>query len=120
MNHTTRTPAVEIKKLSLQTTVTFASEHIPGIDRMTLEQLMGLVYKNGTHGSITPDELVAKMHLILKYIPNACPRTFMVLIDLLELPRPDSLPTPISIATRPANQDQSRATRPLTPIVEAA
>jgi hypothetical protein len=92
-----------IKKLQLQTTVSFAIEHVPHVHQATLEQLMALVYTDGTHGKISHPQLLAKMRLVLQYLPEACPRSLAILIDLLELPRSGSLtllPSPDQASSR--------------------
>jgi hypothetical protein len=91
MKTTLTTNSVEIRKLHLQSTVSFAIEHVPTVHRATLEQLMALVYTDGSHGSISHQQLLSKMRLVLKYLPDACPRSLIILIDLLELPRAGSL-----------------------------
>jgi len=83
-------PMTEIKKLYLQETVQFAIANIPDIDQKTLEKLLDLVNAEGTHGSISPEQLVAKMRLILKYIPGACAPSLTILAELLVLPLPIS------------------------------
>jgi hypothetical protein len=115
---TTPTPnSVEIRKLHLQSTVSFAIEHVPAVHQATLEQLMALVYTDGSHGSISHQQLLTKMRLVLKYLPDACPRSLIILIDLLELPRAGSLallPTPDQLRSEP---DQSPLAVPIDRLI---
>ena len=79
-------PSAEIKKLQLHQTVKFAILSIPTVDRRTLETLLELVNVDGTHGSISQARLMAKMRLMLKYVPETCAPSLLILADLLELP----------------------------------
>jgi len=80
----------DIKKLHLEETIAFAISHIPDVDRPTLEKLLALVYADGAHGAISAAQLNRKMRQLLKYVPTACPRSLIILADLLELPTPAS------------------------------
>lgn len=76
------------KKLHVAETVAFAIENIPTVNKETLEKFLQLVHTTGTAGCITPEQIVNKMRLTMKYIPNACPYSLMVLAELLELKTP--------------------------------
>jgi hypothetical protein len=80
------TPKDGIKKLQISETVLFAIHNIPGIDQATLEKFLELVNTTGTFGAISHEQIIAKMHLTLKYIPDACPHSLLILGDLLEIP----------------------------------
>ena len=102
MNSPTRS---EIKKLHVKETVQFAINCIPGVDRKTLEMLLELINVDGTHGAISHLRLLSKMRLVLKHVPGACPRSMMILADLLEIPRRDlqaTLQAPDAAALMPA------------------
>lgn len=73
----------QIKKLHLETTVQFAINHIPSVDQPTLEKYLELVNINGNFGSVSEDELLEKMGLMLKFIPNACEQSLRTLGELL-------------------------------------
>lgn len=78
----------EIKKLSLAETIAFAIDHVPAVDSTTLETLLALVNTSGTFGAISHQQLMAKMCLLVKYIPGTCQYSLLVLLDLLEIPVP--------------------------------
>lgn len=81
----TATPTSEIKKLHLEAVVLFASNNVPEVDPVTLERFLELVNAEGTFGTITHEQILKKMCLVLKYIPDACAHSLLVLIDLLEI-----------------------------------
>ena len=81
----TTTPTNEIKKLHLEAVVLFASNNIPEVDPATLERFLELVNVEGTFGTITHEQILKKMYLVLKYIPDACAHSLLALIDLLEI-----------------------------------
>ena len=84
------------KKLQVADTVAFAIENIPSVDKRTLEKFLQLVHTTGTFGIITCEQLVNKMRLMMKYIPNACPHSLLVVAELLEIktpPLPNISPT---------------------------
>jgi len=98
--------SIKIEKLHIKETVSFAITNIPHVDKTTLEKLIELVYTNGNYGTISDEQLVSKMRLTLKYIPEACMDSLFVLADLLEIPmRPElyqlELSPYISIHLRP-------------------
>jgi len=78
--------SIKIEKLHIKETVSFAINNIPHIDRTTLEKLIELVYTNGNYGTISDEQLVSKMELISKYIPEPCVKSLWILADLLEIP----------------------------------
>jgi hypothetical protein len=73
------------KKLQIADTVAFAIENIPSIDERTLEKFLQLIQTTGTFGVMTPEQIANKMRLTLKYIPDACPHSLLVIAELLEL-----------------------------------
>lgn len=83
MNHITNPKT--IKKLTITDAVSFATEYLPQLDNHTLEAFLGIVYIGGTHGVLTPQELVGKMKLTLRLYPQACPHSLLVVADLLEI-----------------------------------
>jgi hypothetical protein len=84
-----------IKKLHVKNTVEFAINHIPGVDEATLEKFLELVNARGNFGEINEGEIIEKMNLIMKYIPNACARSLLTVAELLDIrfPRPMAIPT---------------------------
>ena len=78
----------EIKKLRLEETVLFAINNIPQAHATTLKQFLELVNAGGTFGTISHEEILRKMHLLLKYIPNASVPSLLILIDLLDIQPP--------------------------------
>ena len=65
--------------------------HIPQIDPLTLKLFLMLVKVGGDAGLISHEQLLQKMHQLLKHIPDTCPQTMLVLIDLLEIKPPRRL-----------------------------
>jgi hypothetical protein len=84
-----------IKKLELNEMALFAINHIPDIDKVTLEKFIEFVNATGTFGAMSHEQVLTKMALILKYVPDACPHSLMILADLLEIPRPAEPARPI-------------------------
>jgi len=82
------TPENGFKKLQLTDTVAFAIANIPTVHKETLEKFLQLVHTTGTAGALTPEQIINKMRLTMKYIPNACPYSLMVVAELLELKTP--------------------------------
>lgn len=74
-----------IRRESVQTAVTFAAHNIPGVDEDTLHKFLDFVNTSNDFGSITKHELLEKMRLIRKYVPNTCQYSLMMLAELLEL-----------------------------------
>jgi len=74
-----------LKKLQVADTVAFAIENIPIVDKTTLEKFLQLVHTTGTFGLITQEQIINKMRLTMKYIPDACPHSLLILAELLEL-----------------------------------
>jgi hypothetical protein len=90
MNKAKIAPVNQIKKLHVQATVEFAINNIPGVDQNTLEKFLELVNATGNFGPISEDEIIEKMNLIMKYIPGACGRSLLTVVELLDI----RFPTP--------------------------
>ena len=73
------------KKLQIADTVAFAIDNIPSVDERTLQKFLQLIQTTGTFGVMTPEQIANKMRLTLKYIPDACPHSLLVIAELLEL-----------------------------------
>jgi hypothetical protein len=78
-------PPHEIKKLHLEELVLFAINHIPEADPTTLKQFLKLVNTDGTFGAISYEQILRKMYLVLKYVPEASVSSLLILMDLLEI-----------------------------------
>ena len=112
MTNQANTPGKGIKKLYVSETVLFAVTNIPEVDRTTLEKFLELVNASGTFGALSHEQILTKMRLTLRYIPNACPHSLQILAELLEIPvnppfssRPKSnLAHPSSLLGLPVNQ----------------
>ena len=85
MNDQTLTTVRGIKKLHVKNTVEFAINNIPGVDEGTLEKFLELVNARGNFGDISDGEIIEKMNLIMKYIPNACARSLLTVAELLDI-----------------------------------
>ena len=106
MNGTIAPQDKKTKKLQVKEAVTFAIENIPEADQVTLEKFLAVVNTTGTFGEMTCDQLRAKMQFTLKYIPNACPRSLLIIAELLDIPMtpPQTVGLPNSLALLPAAQ----------------
>jgi hypothetical protein len=95
MNEQSLTQIQTIKKLHVKNTVEFAINNIPGVDEGTLEKFLELVNARGNFGEINEGEVIEKMNLIMKYIPGACARSLLTVVELLDIrfPRPVALHT---------------------------
>jgi hypothetical protein len=82
----TATPKNSIKKLYVSETVFFAINNIPLVDRTTLEKFLELVNATGTFGALSHEQILTKMRLTLRYVPNVCPRSLQILAELLDIP----------------------------------
>lgn len=112
MMRNTETPSNEIKKLHLEAVVLFASCNIPEVDPTTLKQFLELVNANGTFGSISHEQILKKMLMLLKYVPDACPHSLTVLLDLLEI-KPGHHLAPNTLETgQPKSKGKSNETIP--------
>jgi hypothetical protein len=96
------TMADTIKKLEVKETVLFAINHIPQVDKATLEKFLELMNATGTFGTITYEQIFRKMVLTLKYIPDASPQSLLILADLLEIPKQVARPDLFLPETEPA------------------
>lgn len=82
------TTSPSFKKSQISDTVTFAIENIPTVDKQTLEKFLQLLYTTGTFGEIPRQQIINKMRLTMKYIPDACAHSLLVVAELLELRAP--------------------------------
>jgi len=104
MNSQLISPELEFKKNQISDTVAFAIDNIPSVDQHTLEKFLQLVHTTGTFGAITPPQLINKMRLTMKYIPNACAHSLLVIAELLELRGPGYPKMSAKLTGTPANQ----------------
>ena len=72
-----------IKKVHVEASVLFAINHIPNVDAHTLERYLELVNLTGTFGSISQEELLQKMNLLIKHIPETCEHSLSTVGELL-------------------------------------
>lgn len=73
-----------ISKLQIEQTVFFVISHVPNVDSTTLDKFLALINAEKRHVSWGYKELIYKVQLVLKYVPDACPYSLKVLLDLLE------------------------------------
>jgi hypothetical protein len=78
----------QIDKRQLKAAIYFAISNVPHIDKATLERFLELVNTTGSHGSIGQKQLIQKMALLMKYVPDTCNRSLLTLSDLLDLSWP--------------------------------
>ncbi len=79
------TPPAGIKKEYVESAVAFAMENIPGTDADTLQKLVELVNVTGNFGAISQAELLDKMRIVQKFIPNTCGFSLYILAELLDI-----------------------------------
>jgi hypothetical protein len=79
MSNVIASPGHGVKKLYISETVFFAINNIPAVDRTTLEKFLELVNATGTFGVLSHEQILTKMRLMLRYIPNACPHSLDIL-----------------------------------------
>jgi hypothetical protein len=104
MNHTVAIYMKEINKRHISEAALFAINNIPEVDRTTLEKFLELVNTTGTPESISFMQLIGKMHLTLSHMPDACPYSLLVLVDLLETRLPPASQPVVSTAISNAPQ----------------
>jgi hypothetical protein len=75
----------ELKKLYVEETALFAINNIPEVAPATLEQFLALMNAGGSHGAISREQILRKMHLVLTYIPGASVSSLLILLDLLDV-----------------------------------
>lgn len=75
--------AMKIQKQDIRDAALFALECIPQVNEPTLEGFIELLYASGDTHRVTVQEVVLKMQDILYYSPEACPRSLMVVADLV-------------------------------------
>ena len=74
-----------IKREKVEAAVTFAAQNIPGVDKATLHKFLEFVNTSNDFGTVTTHELLEKMRLLRKYIPNSCEYSLMMVAELLDL-----------------------------------
>lgn len=90
----------EIKKLHVEATVMFAVNHIPSVDEPTLIKFLELVNVTGNFGTISEEQLVQKMQLILKHIPGASEASLITLGELLNIRFPEPVEEPAALPSK--------------------
>ena len=74
-----------IKKRHIEAAVLFAIDHIPQVDPNTLKKFLELIDINGNFGSVSDQQLVHTMSLLVKHIPSACGYSLLTLAELLDV-----------------------------------
>jgi hypothetical protein len=74
-----------IEKRYIVAMSTFAIKHIPGTDPVTLEKFIELISVGGTHGSLSDKQLVEKMRIMVKYVPDTNLHSLLTLIELMDI-----------------------------------
>jgi hypothetical protein len=100
----------EVKKLHLEAVVLFAINNIPQVDPNTLKQFLELVTAGGSFGSLNHEQILTKMNQVLKYIPDSCSHSLLILMDLLEIKPPEQFMLAASRTTllKPGSQVGTR------------
>lgn len=72
-----------INKRHIEAAVMFAISHIPQVDATTLEKFLELVNINGNFGSLSDQQLLQNMALLVKHVPSVCGMSLLTLAELL-------------------------------------
>ncbi len=78
----------KIKKQHIKTTANFAIQHIPQVDQATLTKLVDLINISGNFNTITNQQLLQKMSLLVHLIPETCQYSLYTLTELLGISLP--------------------------------
>jgi hypothetical protein len=73
----------KINKRDVAATVLFAINNIPYTDEATLERFLDLVNATGNFGPVSHRELIQKMILLKKHVPQTCDYSLLTLAELL-------------------------------------
>lgn len=73
----------EINKRDVAATVLFAINNVPHASEGTLERFLELVNATGNFGPVDHRELIHKMILLKKYVPETCDYSLLTLAELL-------------------------------------
>lgn len=77
-----------IEKRYIVAMSTFAIKHIPGTDPVTLEKFVELINVGGSHGSISDKQLIDKMRLMVKLVPDTNIPSLLTLVELMDIDLP--------------------------------
>jgi hypothetical protein len=77
-------------KQHIEAAALFAIKNVPNIDQETLEKFLELVNITGNFGSISDVQLLQKMRLLSKYVPDICQYSLFIMTELLEIHLPIS------------------------------
>ena len=73
----------EINKRDVAATVMFAINNIPHANDETLERFLELVNATGNFGPVSHRELIEKMILLKKFVPDTCDYSLLAVAELL-------------------------------------
>ena len=82
---TTVSATNEINKLHLEAMVFVAITNIPRVDPGTLNRFLELVTAGGATGTVSQEQILSNMKLILQETPGASLHSLLILMDLLEI-----------------------------------
>ncbi len=85
MNHLTTSLAHKIDKKSVTAMTIFAINNIPDTDEFTLKKFLELMNTTGSFGLITDRQIIEIMRLMMKYVPDTCGSSLLILIELLDV-----------------------------------
>ncbi|MBN1992626.1 MAG: hypothetical protein JW953_07950 [Anaerolineae bacterium] len=77
----------KIDKRHVEATVLFAINNIPQANAVT--PFLELVNATGNFGSISTEQLIHKMNLLKKYVPETCTYSLSALAELLNIYLPE-------------------------------
>jgi hypothetical protein len=76
----------KINKRDVAATVLFAINNIPHTHDETLERFLDLVNATGNFGPVSHRELIHKMILLKKFVPETCDYSLLAVAELLGIP----------------------------------
>lgn len=79
-----------VKKLDIKEAALFAIQNIPQVDPISLERFVDLINVGSSHGCLSFEQLIAKVRLANRYLPNLCPYSLFILMDIVGMPLPKS------------------------------
>jgi hypothetical protein len=83
MSETAMLSGQQIHKRYVETTVFFAINNVPQVDEATLEKFLELINATGNFGSISDKQLLQKMWILKKHVPETCEYSLLTLAELL-------------------------------------
>ncbi len=92
MNKTILVPKDKIDKRHIAATALFAMTHVPHLNQETVERFLELINATGNYGSMSDKELLQKICVLVKHVPETCEDSLLVVAELLGIGLPVNKP----------------------------